>query len=36
MKMENEIMAGEDGVITEVLVSKGNSVSTDDVLAKYK
>ncbi|SHF07325.1 MULTISPECIES: biotin/lipoyl-containing protein [Caloramator] len=36
MKMENEIMAGEDGVITEVLVSKGNSVSTDEILAKYK
>lgn len=36
MKMENEIMAGEDGIITEVLVSKGTSVSTDDILAKYK
>lgn len=36
MKMENEIMASEDGVISEVLVNKGASVATDDILAKYK
>ncbi|MBZ4664433.1 MAG: biotin/lipoyl attachment protein [Caloramator sp.] len=36
MKMENEIMAGEDGIVTEILVNKGNSVSTEEILAKYK
>lgn len=33
MKMENEIMAGEDGVIANIVVSKGSSVNTDDTLA---
>lgn len=33
MKMENEIMAGEDGVIANIVVSKGASVNTDDTLA---
>lgn len=33
MKMENEIMSGEDGTVADVTVSKGASVNTDDVLA---
>lgn len=33
MKMENEIMAGEEGVIASIVVSKGSSVNTDDTLA---
>lgn len=32
MKMENEIVAPEDGVVKQVLVSKGSVVGTDDVL----
>lgn len=32
MKMENEIVAPADGVVKQVLVSKGSVVSTDDVL----
>lgn len=33
MKMENEIMSGEDGTVADVTVSKGTSVNTNDVLA---
>lgn len=33
MKMENEIMAGEEGNITNIAVARGATVSTDDVLA---
>jgi biotin carboxyl carrier protein len=33
MKMENEIMAGEDGTVVDVVVLKGTSVNTDDILA---
>lgn len=33
MKMENEIVAPADGVVKQVLVSKGSVVNTDDVLA---
>lgn len=33
MKMENEIVADNDGVIKQVLVNKGSTVATDDVLA---
>lgn len=33
MKMENEIMAGEDGKVTKVAVTKGTQVNTDDILA---
>lgn len=33
MKMENEIMSGEDGTVIDIAVSKGISVNTDDVLA---
>ncbi len=33
MKMENEIVAPKDGVITSVTVQKGSSVETDAVLA---
>lgn len=36
MKMENEIMAGEDGVIASVSVSKGTTVNTDDLLASMQ
>lgn len=36
MKMENEIMAGADGVITSIGVSKGASVQTGDALATIK
>lgn len=32
MKMENEIMAGCDGTVTSVNVSKGASVSVGDAL----
>jgi biotin carboxyl carrier protein len=33
MKMENEITAHKDGVIAQILVSKGSYVATNDVLA---
>lgn len=33
MKMENEIMAGEDGVVVKIAVPKGAQVNTDDLLA---
>ncbi len=33
MKMENEIVAPHDGVVKQVLVSKGATVNTDEVLA---
>lgn len=33
MKMENEIVAPHDGVVRQVLVSKGATVNTDEVLA---
>ncbi len=33
MKMENDIVAPADGTVKQVLVSKGSSVNTDDVLA---
>lgn len=33
MKMENEITADKDGVVTQVLVAKGVSVATGHVLA---
>ena len=33
MKMENDIVAPEDGVIKQVLVQKGSTVDTDAVLA---
>lgn len=32
MKMESEIIASRDGVISEIMVSKGASVSTGDIL----
>ena len=32
MKMENEIIAAEDGAVAQVLVSKGAVVSSGDVL----
>ena len=32
MKMENEVLAGSDGVVKQILVSKGQIVATDDVL----
>ena len=32
MKMENEIFASLDGVISQIMVSKGSSVSTNDIL----
>lgn len=32
MKMENEILAPYDGVITQVFTSKGSSVATNDIL----
>lgn len=32
MKMENEIMAANDGTVTAVLVSKGASVNTGDAM----
>ena len=36
MKMENEIMAGVDGVITSVCVAKGSTVETGAVLCTIK
>lgn len=33
MKMENEIMAAEDGVVVKIAVPKGAQVNTDDLLA---
>lgn len=36
MKMENEIMAGTDGTVTSVAVSKGSSVQTGDMLLTIK
>ena len=36
MKMENEIMAGADGVITSIGVTKGASVQTGDALCTIK
>ena len=33
MKMENEITATKDGVVTQILVTKGAIVSTNAVLA---
>ncbi|HAZ18547.1 MAG TPA: acetyl-CoA carboxylase biotin carboxyl carrier protein subunit, partial [Clostridiales bacterium] len=32
MKMENEIFSPEDGVVTQVFVTKGASVNTNDAL----
>jgi glutaconyl-CoA/methylmalonyl-CoA decarboxylase subunit gamma len=32
MKMENEIVAPKDGVIAQIVVSKGNTVDTDEPL----
>lgn len=36
MKMENEIVAPRDGVVTQILAGKGASVSTGDILAVIK
>ena len=36
MKMENEIVAPRAGTITSVIVSKGASVQTDQVIATIK
>lgn len=36
MKMENEIMAGADGTVTSVCVTKGASVQSGDVLCTIK
>ena len=36
MKMENEIVAADDGVVTQIFVSKGSSVSTGDMLILLK
>ena len=33
MKMENEIPAPKDGTVTSILVSKGSTVETGEVLA---
>jgi biotin carboxyl carrier protein len=32
MKMENEIFSSIDGVVSQIMVSKGSSVSTNDIL----
>jgi biotin carboxyl carrier protein len=36
MKMENEIIAPEDGTITSIDTSEGASVNTGDVLATFE
>ena len=33
MKMENDIVAPCDGTVKQLLVSKGSTVNTDDILA---
>ncbi|MBQ5883032.1 MAG: biotin/lipoyl-binding protein, partial [Clostridia bacterium] len=33
MKMENDIVAPCDGTVKEILVTKGSTVNTDDILA---
>ena len=33
MKMENDIVAPSDGTVKQLLVSKGSTVNTDDILA---
>jgi glutaconyl-CoA decarboxylase len=33
MKMENDIVAPCDGTVKEIVVTKGTTVNTDDVLA---
>ena len=33
MKMENEIVAPEDGTVKQILAQKGATVDTDEVLA---
>lgn len=33
MKMENELVASVSGKVTEILVKKGDTIDTDDVLA---
>jgi biotin carboxyl carrier protein len=33
MKMENEITAEKDGIVTKIIVTKGTLVATNDVLA---
>ena len=35
MKMENEIVAPEDGVVASVAVAKGAAVNTGDVLVVF-
>ena len=32
MKMESEITAARDGVVSQIMVAKGASVSTGDIL----
>ena len=36
MKMENEILAPSDGVVSQLFVSKGSSVSTGDNLVSIQ
>jgi pyruvate carboxylase len=36
MKMLTTISANIDGTVTEILVKKGDSVSTDDLLARLE
>jgi len=35
MKMENEIISNKDGVIKDVMVSEGDSVSNNDILVVF-
>ena len=36
MKLENEIVSDQDGVISEILVNKGQTVDSNQVLVKYR
>lgn len=36
MKMENEIMAAHDAVVSKIMISEGASVNTGDILALFK
>lgn len=36
MKMENEILAGYDGIVSQIAASKGSNVNTGDLLLTLK
>lgn len=36
MKLENEIVSDQDGIISEVLISEGQTVNSGEVLVKFR